>query len=62
MSEGTDSAPLPMALLFGARVLVEYGANHVSNFDLVVPCFGEQSFYCYFRVHELHLIKNLTPL
>jgi hypothetical protein len=44
-----------MASLLGAKVLVEYRANLVSDFDPKTSCFGERSFYCC-------LIKNLTPL
>jgi hypothetical protein len=36
MSEGTDSVPLLMALLFGVVAPVEYKANLVSYFDSVV--------------------------
>jgi hypothetical protein len=50
-----------MALVFSAKMPVEYGANLVSDFDLGASCFGEQSFYCCFGVHRLCLIKNLTP-
>jgi hypothetical protein len=62
MSEGSDSAPLLMASLFGAKALIEHKANLVSDFDLVASCFGEQSFYFCFGVHGLRLSKNLTPL
>jgi hypothetical protein len=36
-----DSAPLLVALLFSAKVLDEYRANFVSDFDPVASCFGE---------------------
>jgi hypothetical protein len=62
MSKGSDSVPLLMASLFGAKVFVEYRANLVSDFDLVATCFGERRFYCCFKVHGLCHIKNLTPL
>jgi heme/copper-type cytochrome/quinol oxidase subunit 3 len=62
MSEGSDSAPLLMASRFGAGALVEYGANLVSNFGPAASCFLEQSFYRYFGVHRLRLIKSLMPL
>jgi hypothetical protein len=38
MSEGSDSAPLLMTLLFNAKALVKYRANFVSNFDPVASC------------------------
>jgi hypothetical protein len=41
MSDGSDSVPLLMALLFSVEVLVKYGANLVSDFDPVASCFGE---------------------
>jgi heme/copper-type cytochrome/quinol oxidase subunit 3 len=62
MSEGSDNAPSLMASLFGAKALIEYGANFVSDFDFVDSCIGEGSFYYCFRIHGLHLIKNLTGL
>jgi hypothetical protein len=62
MSEGPDSMPPLMDFLFRSKTLVEYRANFVSDFDPVASCFGERSFYYYFRVHGLLLIKNLTPL
>jgi hypothetical protein len=62
MSEGSDSVPLLMALLFSAKVLVEYRANLVSDFDPNASCFEEQCIYCCFEVHRLCLVKNLTPL
>jgi hypothetical protein len=39
VSEGSDSTPPLMALLFNAKVLVEYIANFVSDFDPVTVCF-----------------------
>jgi hypothetical protein len=33
MSKGSDSTPLLMALSFGVKALVEYGANFVSDFN-----------------------------
>jgi hypothetical protein len=51
-----------MASLFSTKVLVKYGANFVSDFDPVASCFGEQSFYYYFEVNKLRLVKNLTTL
>jgi heme/copper-type cytochrome/quinol oxidase subunit 3 len=62
MSEGSNSVPQLMALLFSVKALVEYRANFVSDFDPMASRFGEQSFYYYFGVHGLCLIKNLTPL
>jgi heme/copper-type cytochrome/quinol oxidase subunit 3 len=62
MSEGSDSTPLLMALLFSAKALVEYGANHVSDFDLEGSFFGERSFYYCFGIHRLHIVRILTPL
>jgi hypothetical protein len=62
ISEGSDSVPLLMASLFSTKVLVKYGANFVSDFDPVASCFGEQSFYYYFEVNKLRLVKNLTTL
>jgi hypothetical protein len=62
MSEESDSVPSLMASLFNAKMIVEYRANFVSDFDNVDSCSGEQSFYYYFRVHGIYLIKNLTPL
>jgi hypothetical protein len=41
MSEGSDSMPLLIALLFGARVLVEYRSNFISDFNPLVSYFGE---------------------
>jgi hypothetical protein len=44
MSEGSDSAPLLMASLCSAWVLVEYEANLISDFDQV-RCFrGNEAF------------------
>jgi hypothetical protein len=62
MSKESDNAPLCMALLFSTKVLVEYRANFVSDFDLVESCFGEGSFYYYFGVHEICLVKSLISL
>jgi hypothetical protein len=62
MSEGSDSVPLLMALLFSAKALVEYRANLVSDFDPNASCFRERCIYYCFGVHRLCLIKNLTPL
>jgi hypothetical protein len=62
MREGSDGTPLLMALLVGAKVLVVYRTNLVSNFNLEVSCFGEQSFYYCFGVHRLPLVTNFTPL
>jgi hypothetical protein len=39
-----------------------YGANRVSDFDPMDSCFREGSFYYFFGIHGLRLIKNLTPL
>jgi hypothetical protein len=39
-----------------------YGTNRVSDFDPMDSCFGEGSFYYFFGIHGLRLIKNLTPL
>jgi hypothetical protein len=41
MCEGSDSVPLLMASLFGAKALVEYRVNLVSDFILVASCFGK---------------------
>jgi heme/copper-type cytochrome/quinol oxidase subunit 3 len=62
MSKGSESAPLLMASLFSAKALIEYGANFVSDFDFVYSCVCEGSFYYCFGVHDLHIVKNLTPL
>jgi heme/copper-type cytochrome/quinol oxidase subunit 3 len=62
MSEGSDSAPSLMALLFSTKAFAEYRGNLVSDFDLVASSFGEQSFYCCFGVYGLRLIKSITPL
>jgi heme/copper-type cytochrome/quinol oxidase subunit 3 len=58
MSDESDSAPS----LFSAKALVEYRANIFSNFNPMDSCFGEGIFYCFFGVHGLRLIKNITPL
>jgi hypothetical protein len=62
MSEGSDSTSLLMASLFSAKMLVECGANIVSDVDREASWFGERSLYCSFRVHSLHVVKNLTSL
>jgi hypothetical protein len=41
MSEGPNSAPLLMASLPSAQLLVEYGANLVSDFDRCSHTSGE---------------------
>jgi hypothetical protein len=61
MSEGPESAPPLMALVFGDRTSIKYEANLVSYFDPVIPqVFGEGSFYRRFGVHRHRLIKNIT--
>jgi hypothetical protein len=40
MSKGSDSAPLVMTSLFGAKALVKYRASFASVFDPVTSCFG----------------------
>jgi hypothetical protein len=62
MGGGGDSFHPLMASLFCVKTFVEYGANLVSYFDPVYSYFGEGSFYYYFRIDRLRLIKNLTPL
>jgi hypothetical protein len=44
VSEGSDSAPLLMALLSSAWALVDYGANLVSDFDRVHHFGGNEGF------------------
>jgi hypothetical protein len=40
VSKGSDSAPLLVASLFGAKVLVKYGANFVSDLDCGLILWG----------------------
>jgi hypothetical protein len=56
MSEGSNSMPLLMASLFGAKAIIKYEANLVSDFDPEALCFGERSFYYFFGIHRLRLI------
>jgi hypothetical protein len=45
MSEGPESTPPLMALVFGDRTPIEYEANLVSYFDPVIPqVFGKEAF------------------
>jgi hypothetical protein len=62
MSEGSDCLPLLMASLFSVKMLIEYGAILVTDFDPKASCFGQRSFYFRFGVYMLYLIKNLRPL
>jgi hypothetical protein len=61
-SKGFDSAPsLGWLRSLSLMVFVEYRARFASDFDLTNSMFwGKRSFYYCFRVHGLHIIKNLT--
>jgi hypothetical protein len=48
MNKGYHSAPLLMASLFSAKVLVEYEANFVSDFDPGATYGGETKFLLLF--------------
>jgi hypothetical protein len=61
MSEGPESAPPLMALVFGNWAPVEYKANLVSYFDPVIPQIFGGKILLLLGVHRHCLVKNPTP-